>query len=292
MNQTPPMDVEAFHARRRFARVPSGRIAYVEEGEGPPALFVHGVPLNGFHWRHVIARLAGKRRCIAPDLMGLGYTEIAAGEDVSFTAQARMLAEFMDALGLDRVDLVGNDSGGAIAQIFAAHHPGRLRTLTLTNCDVHDGWPPKAVLPNIELARQGKLADAYGALLADPVAARARFARAWADPGFLTAEVLGVYLAPIVASAERKDAFNRYWIAFDPAQTIAIEQKLRAVAAPTLIVWALDDIFFDVKWARWLRSTLPNVVRLVEVPGAKLFFPEDRPDALAEPLAAFLGTHG
>jgi pimeloyl-ACP methyl ester carboxylesterase len=286
------MDAESFHRRRRFARVPSGRIAYVEEGEGPPALLVHGVPLNGFHWRHVIARLAGMRRCIAPDLMALGYTEIAPGQDVSFTAQARMLAAFLDALGIDRVDLIGNDSGGAIAQIFAANHPERLRTLTLTNCDVHDGWPPKAVLPNIELARQGKLADAYGALLADPAAAQARFARAWADPSVLTAEVLGVYLAPIIASAERKDAFNRYWIAFDPAQTIAIEQKLRAVAAPVLIVWALDDIFFDVKWAHWLRGTLPNVVRVVEVPGAKLFFPEDKPDALIAPLQAFLAAQG
>jgi pimeloyl-ACP methyl ester carboxylesterase len=286
------MDVQTFHARRRFAAVPSGRIAYVEEGAGPPALFVHGVPLNGFHWRHVIARLAGRRRCIAPDLMALGYTEIAPGQDVSFTAQARMLAEFMDALGLDQVDLVSNDSGGAIAQIFAAHHPERIRTLTLTNCDVHDGWPPQQVLDNIELAKKGTLADAFGALLADPAAARARFARAWADPSFLTAEVLGVYLAPIIASPERKDAFNRYWIAFDPAQTIAIEPRLRAFAKPVLIVWALDDVFFDVKWAHWLRGALPNVVRLVEVPGAKLFFPEDRPEALTGPLAEFLAAHG
>jgi pimeloyl-ACP methyl ester carboxylesterase len=286
------MDVQSFHAGRRFAAVPSGRIAYVEEGEGPPALFVHGVPLNGFHWRHVIARLADRRRCIAPDLMALGYTEIAPGRDVSFTAQARMLAEFMDALGLDRVDLVSNDSGGAIAQILAAHHPERIRTLTLTNCDVHDGWPPQAVLGSIEAARMGTLADAYGALLADPAAARVRFARAWADPGFLTAEILGVYLAPLIASAQRKDDFNRYWIAFDPAQTIAIEPRLRSFGAPTLIVWALDDIFFDVKWAHWLGRTLPNVVRLVEVPGAKLFFPEDRPEALAGPLREFLEAHG
>jgi pimeloyl-ACP methyl ester carboxylesterase len=57
---------------------------------------------------------------------------------------------------------------------------------------------------------------------------------------------------------------------------------------PTLIVWALDDIFFELKWARWLKSTLPQVVRTVEVPDAGLFFPEDRPQALDEPLRAFL----
>ena len=123
---------EAFHARRRFVDLPYARIAYVEEGEGPAAVFVHGVPLNGFHWRHVIAGVRDRRRCIALDLMGLGYSEIGAGQDVSFTAQARMIADVIDALGLATIDLVGNDSGGAIAQIFAAHHKQRLRTLTLT----------------------------------------------------------------------------------------------------------------------------------------------------------------
>ncbi len=85
------MDVAEFHARRRFADTPSGRIAFVEQGEGLPALFIHGVPLNGFHWRHVMKGLGDCRRCIALDLMGLGYTEIAPGQDVSFTAQARMI---------------------------------------------------------------------------------------------------------------------------------------------------------------------------------------------------------
>jgi haloalkane dehalogenase len=105
------IDIATFHASRRFAAVKSGRIAYFEQGEGPPALFVHGVPLNGFHWRHIIERLRQRRRCIAIDLMGLGHTEIAATQDVSFTAQANMIAEVLDAFGIDAVDLVANDSG-------------------------------------------------------------------------------------------------------------------------------------------------------------------------------------
>jgi pimeloyl-ACP methyl ester carboxylesterase len=100
------MDIAAFHTRRRFAVVESGRIAYSEDGAGPAALFVHGVPLNGFHWRHVIHRVRHRRRCIAVDLMGLGYSEISPTQDVSFTAQARMLGEVLDALGIDRVDLI------------------------------------------------------------------------------------------------------------------------------------------------------------------------------------------
>ena len=86
------MDIATFHANRRFADVSSGRIAYLDQGKGPVALFIHGVPLNGYHWRHVIKRVRHRRRCIAIDLMGLGYSEIAPAQDVSFATQARMIA--------------------------------------------------------------------------------------------------------------------------------------------------------------------------------------------------------
>src|SRR4051794_24595541 len=131
---------------------PSGRIAYVEAGAGPVALFVHGVLLNGALWRHQLAALSDIRRCIALDILAHGDTEIAPGQDVSVTAVADMLAEFLDALGIDQVDLVGNDSGGGVCQIFAAKHPGRIRTLTLTDCDCHDNWPPEPFKPFLEMA--------------------------------------------------------------------------------------------------------------------------------------------
>ena len=293
------MDARSFHAQRRFAEVASGRIAYIDGCKGPAAVFIHGVPLNGFHWRHVIDRVRQVRRCVALDLMGLGYSEIAAGQDVSFAAQARMIAQVLDALGLERVDLVGNDSGGAIAQIFAARYPERLRTLTLTNADVHDGWPPKQVLPILEMARKGTAASIFEGLLKDPAAGRRRFAqgesvplfRCYANPAALTDEAIRVYLEPILASPERRAAFDRYWLGFDCAQTVAIEPQLRQLRAPTLIVWGLKDFFFDLKWAYWLKETIPGATRVVEVPEAKLFFPEDLPDALAAPLLEHWAAH-
>jgi len=74
------MDIATFHAERRFADVKFGRFAYFRQGQGPVALFVHGVPLNGYHWRHVIDGVQHRRRCIAIDLMGLGYTEIGVSQ--------------------------------------------------------------------------------------------------------------------------------------------------------------------------------------------------------------------
>jgi O-6-methylguanine DNA methyltransferase len=283
-----PMNLSEFHTLRRFAEVRSGRIAYVEQGSGPVALFLHGVPLNGFHWRHIIAALRTERRCIALDLMALGHTEIRPLQDVSFTAQAQMVAEVLDRLGIEQIDLVANDSGGAVAQIFAANHPHRLRTLTLTNCDVHDNWPPEAILPNIEMARQGTLAAMYHGLLHDPAAFRTRFARAYADPTILTDEIIRLYLEPPLSTPERRAQLDRYWLAGNCEQTVSIEPQLRQVTTPTLIVWALDDVFFGVEWAYWLKKTIRGVVAVTEVSGAKLFFPEDRPDSLLQPLWGFL----
>jgi pimeloyl-ACP methyl ester carboxylesterase len=286
------MDIATFHARRRFADVKSGRIAYFEAGQGRTALFVHGVPLNGYHWRNVIDRVQHRRRCVAIDLMGLGYTEIAPAQDVSFTAQARMIAEVLDALGIEKVDLIGNDSGGAIAQIFAAHHPNRLTSLVLTNCDVHDGWPPPQVLPLIEHSRNGTLAPIFQPIVDRPDLARERHSsgepvplfRSYADPSILTDEIIRLYLQPLLSSKQRIEAFQRYWLGFDNGQTVAIHSALKSLEVPTLIVWGLKDFFFDKKWAYWLRDTIPGARRVVEVEDARLFFPEDRPDSLAAPV--------
>lgn len=211
------MDIATFHASRRFADVSCGRIAYFERGTGPVALFVHGVPLNGYHWRHVIEKVRHRRRCIAIDLMGLGYTEIAPRQDVSFTAQARMIAEVIDALEIETIDLVANDSGGAVAQIFAASYADRLKSLVLTNCDVHDGWPPPQVLPIIERARNGTLAAIFQPLHDRPDLARERYLkgesaplfRSYADPSILSDELIRLYLQPLLSSPQRIDAFQR-----------------------------------------------------------------------------------
>jgi hypothetical protein len=113
-----PLDAAAFRAARRFAETRYGRIAYLERGAGEAALFLHGFPLNGFQWRDALAALSIYRRCVAPDLMGLGYTEVAEGQSVAPAAQVDMLLALLDQLSISTVDLVANDSGGAVAQLL------------------------------------------------------------------------------------------------------------------------------------------------------------------------------
>jgi pimeloyl-ACP methyl ester carboxylesterase len=272
------MDKNQASPVKRSVQTASGRIAYVEQGAGPVALFVHGVLLNRHLWRHQLANLSDIRRCIAVDLLAHGDTEIAPDQDLSVTANASMLKEFLDALTIEQVDLVGNDSGGGIAQIFAASHPQRVRSLTLTNCDAHDNWPPEAFKPFLAMAANGGLRGTLDAMLSDKSVYRSPQALgpAYEHPEQVTDDTIDTYLGPLVRTDQRTRDFQRFLAAFDNTHTLAIEARLKTLETPTLIVWGTDDVYFDVKWSHWLAHTIPGTRRRVELEGARIFFPEER----------------
>jgi pimeloyl-ACP methyl ester carboxylesterase len=265
-------------AARHSIETASGRIAYTELGTGPVALFVHGVLLNGHVWRRQLAHLSDIRRCIALDLLAHGDTEIAVDQDVSVTANAAMIGEFLDALDIEQVDLIGNDSGGGIAQIFAALHPERVRSLTLTDCDAHDNWPPEAFKPFLVTAAAGGLRATLDAMVADKAIYRSPQALgpAYEHPEHLTDGDIDTYLQPLVRTEQRTRDFQRFLAAFDSKHTLAVEAQLKTLAVPTLIVWGTDDVYFDVKWSQWLADIIPGTRRRVELQGARIFFPEER----------------
>ena len=264
----------------------SGRISYVEAGSGPVALFVHGVLLNKHLWRHQLAGLSDIRRCIAVDLLAHGDTEIKPNQDVSVTANAIMLREVLDALQIDQVDIVGNDSGGGIAQIFSALHPERVRSLTLTNCDTHDNWPPEAFKPFLDMAAAGGLSDTLNALLSDKSIYRSPGALgpAYERPENISDADIDIYLLPLVRSEQRTHDLRRFLAAFDHSHTVAIESRLRHLQAPTLIVWGTDDVYFPVNWAHWLAEAIPGAKPPVELLGARIFFPEERAEVFNQLL--------
>lgn len=272
------MDSNQQAAIRRSVQTASGHIAYVERGTGPVALFVHGVLLNSHLWRHQLAELSDIRRCIAVDLLAHGDTEIAPDQDVSVTANANMLREFLDALGIEQADLVGNDSGGGIAQIFAALYPERVRSLTLTDCDTHDNWPPEAFKPFLAMAAAGGLRGALDAMLSDKNIYRSPQALgpAYEHPERLADESIEKYLRPLVRTEQRTHDLQRFLAAFDCKHTVSVAAQLRKLRAPTLIVWGTDDVYFDVRWSHWLAETIPGTRRRIELRGARIFFPEER----------------
>jgi len=282
-NPPQPLDAAAFRAMRRFAELRFGRIAYVERGSGKAALFLHGAPLNGFQWRGALERLAAHRRCIAPDFMGLGYSEIPEQQSPAADAQTDMIGAFLDALAIRAVDIVASDSGGAVAQLFVARHPERVRTLLLTNCDVEPDSPPPKVKPVIEMARAGTLADATAKWLTDKALARTTFGAAvFHDPNRFADETIEYYVSPLVSTPLRRAQYHAYHIALEPNPLAGIEAELTRSKVPLRIVWGASDDIFAQQDADYLDRTFPNSRGIRRVPEGKLFFQEEFPDIIAE----------
>jgi len=283
------MNASEFHSTRQFTATPFGRIAHVERGAGLGALFVHGLPLCGFQWRETLDDLAPVRRCIAPDLMGLGYTDIKPGQDISFESQAKMLAAFLDAGDIGQVDLVGNDTGGGVSQIFAALNPDRVRTLTLTNCEVHDLWPNAMLQQFYGALKSGIVGESFKVMATDQAVARAQLGAVYEDTAVLTPEVLDSYFRPFAESAERRELVRGFADALrNRDQLMAVAPRLKDFKVPTQVIWGEADTAFDTPASlEWLRANLGGLRRVITVPRAKLFWPEEHPRLLSVLLKEF-----
>lgn len=283
------MNKNNFKQQRKFVQTASGKIAYVEQGNGPVALFVHGLIVNGYLWRHQLKSLSDIRRCIALDILAHGSTEITPDQEVNFEAQADMLRQFLDALGIEQTDLVANDSGVGVSLIFAARYPERLRSLTLTNGDVHDNWPPTSFSGFLDMVKAGGLEDTFQKMMDDPGYYKSDngFAGAYENPAAVADETVEAYIKPYQASVSKVRDMERFILAFDNTQTVKVEDRLKKLTVATLIVWGTGDPFFGVEWSKWLEKTIPGSVKRVELENARMLFPEERPDELNAELRNF-----
>lgn len=282
--------VANFTAERRFAKLPQGRIAYVDRGKGPGALFLHGFPVNGYQWRGALDRLSPHRRCIVPDFMGLGYSEPTLGQDLRAPAQAEMIIALLDQLSVTSVDLVANDSGCAVAQLLLARHGSRIRSALLTNGDTEPDCPPQAVLGVIEAAKAGTFSDSFQPCLDDKDMCR-RPGQLGGDtftfPERLRDDTIDMYLAPLAAHPARSNAYGR---AAEGNPLKGISTALRRMESPVRIVWGTGDTIFKAGMPDYLDKLFPNSRGVLRVPGAKLFFPEEFPDLIARELRALWGV--
>ncbi|HZP29399.1 MAG TPA: alpha/beta fold hydrolase [Acidimicrobiia bacterium] len=276
------MELHELDRQRRTVSTRRGDVSILDVGRGPAALLVHGVGTNALLWRNLLPAVAAERRCIALDLPRHGRTPAPADGDVSLGGLADVVAACCEALDLGAVDLVANDTGGAVAQIFAARNPQRIRTMTLTNCETHDNVPPPAFQATVDLARAGQLAPGAPALLADLAVARETiFASGYEHPEALNLDVVRAFLEPVLGTPEAARGFEQLLAGLAPDDLLAVEPALARLTVPTLVVWGTADPFFEVRWAYWLRDTIPGVTEVVELEGAKLFFPDERASELA-----------
>jgi pimeloyl-ACP methyl ester carboxylesterase len=269
--------------------LPAGAIHYRDTGAGTPIVFVHGLLVNGALWRKVTPPLEAGHRCIVPDFpLGSHRSPMKADADLSPPGVAQLVSDFLEALDLDGVTLVGNDTGGAICQLVAAHHPERIGRLVLTPCDAYENFLPPAFRP----LQYG----AYVPGLITGVVQAARIGAVRRGPlgfGMLTKrrpmddEVLRAYLAPFLAdSGVRRDAL-KVLRGISNRQTLEAAERLRQFDRPTLVAWAPEDRFFKLRFAERLVSDIPNA-RLVRIEDSFTFVPEDQPERLAEEITGFI----
>ena len=270
----------------RVAKTRFGSISYTMRGSGDPALFLHGFPLSGFQWRGPVEQLELFYCCIVPDFLGLGATEASSGQDFGAAAQAAMLIAFLDALKVDRVHVVANDSGCTVAQLLAARHPDRVRSLLLTNGDTERQSPPPAMLPVIDLSRKGQFA---GQWLAPWYASHAHARAAdqfggmcYADPRNPSDAAIEMYFGPLLATPERRRQVEAHAVAQASNALVGITPALNRCQVPVRIVWGMADTIFDPGNADYLDKAFGASRGVRRLDRSKLFWPEERPDVIAE----------
>jgi len=281
------MTYDEYRALRKTVATPLGEFAYLDVGDGPTAVFVHGLFMSGYMWHRSIDAVKRERRCIAYNLPAHGGSEVADDQDLGLDANVAMLEAFCDALGLDHFDLVANDTGGALAQGLAVRDPSRIQTLTLTNCEARDWMPSKSELAQLvtTLAEQGQLAQVLKANYDDLDAARqGAFAATVQWPDRLSDDELRGIMEPHQTTLGGARRLERFATALSPEQLIAIEPSLRRLQVPTIAVWGTADPVFPLELAHWLRDTIPGLRQVVEVEDGQLFWPWERGDELVRHL--------
>jgi pimeloyl-ACP methyl ester carboxylesterase len=271
--------------QRHEVSLPAGTIRYRDAGQGKPVVFVHGYLVDGRLWDGVVESLSDRCRCIAPD-WPIGAQQVAMSPDADLTPYgiAATIAAFLEALDLEDVTIVGNDSGGAMSQVLVTRHPERIGRLVLTNCDLYENFPPgifKAMPPIAKLpGGMSLLATPFriGAL------ARAAFKPFSRKP--IPADLVASWMRPSLHDPGVRHDTRKVTVGMNKRYTLEAAEKLKASELPVLLAWAPEDRLFSIKSAQRLEREVPNA-KLVEIQNAKTFVPLDQPAQLADLIAEF-----
>lgn len=275
----------------RTVELAQGVVRYREVGDGPPVVFVHGLLVNGDLWRRVVPLVAGAGfRCVCPDLP-LGSHEIAmrADADLSPVGVAELIGDFLDALGLDDVTLVGNDTGGALVQLLMVRRPARIGRVVLASCDALERFFPPLFRYLPVSARLPGAAWILGQVLRWRFVQRSPIAYGWLSRRPIPADVVDSYVSPARRDAEVRRDLRRFLVGVDSGLTLAAAESFNTFTRPVLLAWGEDDRLFPMSLARRVAERFPDA-RLVPVPGSATFVPEDQPEVLADLVTGFAPT--
>ncbi len=268
--------------------LPAGTIRYRDSGTGAPIVFVHGALVDNGLWRKVIPMLEGEFRCLAPDLpLGSHRLPMAPDADLSPPGLAKLVADFLAALDLQGVTLVGNDTGGAICQLVATRHPDRVDRLVLTPCDAFEHFPPPAFKYLPIIARiPGATAVLAQSMRIAPMR-RLPLAYGWLSKRPVPSEVLDRWVEPLRSDAGVRRDTGKVLRGMSKRYTLEAAERLPDFDRPTLIAWAPEDRFFKLRLGERLAELIPDA-RLVRIEDSYTFVSEDQPKQLAAAIAEFI----
>jgi pimeloyl-ACP methyl ester carboxylesterase len=285
------MSVSSELGERRTIDTPAGAISYRESGSGPPVVFVHGVGVNGDLWRGVAPTLASECRCIVPDLpFGAHSIPLRQDADMSLPGLARIVADFIEALDLDDVAIVANDTGGAVAQWLVGHHPERIARLVLTSCDAFEKFPPTPQRYLEVAGRSRALMWLVGWTVRFKFVQRLPTAYGWVTQKPIEPAIMRSYTTPIRTQAGVRDDLARLLRAVDTRYTFEAAESLRGFDKPALVLWADGDKIFPREHGRRLAELLPQG-RFDLIADSRTFISEDQPERLASIVRDFLAEH-
>ncbi|NES80720.1 MAG: alpha/beta hydrolase [Moorea sp. SIO2B7] len=268
----------------KTVELPQGVIHYSDRGQGPILVFVHGILVNGLLWRDVVSELEDKFRCIVPDLpLGAHVQPMNADADLTPPGMARLVADFLTALNLDEVTLIGNDTGGAICQLVIHHYPEKISRLVLTNCDAFENFLPLLLSPLQYAARIPGFIFACSQVFSWSLARQLTFGLlAYRS---LKPEEESSYFTPLIRFDGVRRDLEKVVCSISNRYTLEAANSFPKFNKPVLIAWGEDDIFFGYQFAERLQESFPNA-KLERLKKSRAFIPADKPELLAQLIAS------
>jgi pimeloyl-ACP methyl ester carboxylesterase len=266
--------------KKRNIKVQGNTLSYYREGTGETVLFVHGITTYSFIWRKVIPFFKNYD-VIAIDLLGCGDSDIPLNQDFSLKAQAKLIKAFCDELNITKLHMVCHDVGGGIGQIFAVNYQNYLYDLTLINSVAYNFWPVQPIIAmRTPIIRQIAMASLDIGMF-EIVVRRGLYHKTK-----LTKELMSLFSKPMKRPLGRK-GFLHFAKCLDNKNLTEIEQELRELSIPVLIVRGDEDVYLSEVISKKLSTEIPSN-QLINIEKGGHFIQEDEPEKLSKVILEFI----
>jgi pimeloyl-ACP methyl ester carboxylesterase len=271
--------------QRRDVTVDGARVAVWESGAGEPCVLLHGYPQSHWCWRHVAPALAASHRVIAVDWLGWGASERSLALAPAYDDEVARLGRLLDALALERVDLLAHDYGGFLALGFARRARARLRRLAILNSRAHATFPWPSYLQFAALSWIGRTVPGAYARMPLHELHRRGFARYVRNGSFTEADVER-YLG-FLRTADGRQWLAHFFAHYSVAPRPGLAEACARIDVPAAVVWGDADPYCPFAIAQDLAARLPDAT-LTRIAGADHYVMEERPAEVTAALRALL----